>query len=292
MLMCQYWGIPCIDLQPLVDRPHEMGEIFLDHFHWSFKLNEKIASYILNILNSAQSSYDIHYDIEKSCTQEMQKIVKSFFSTKQILEYIKNVKSKYDFTQYNKIGCIVMNANPFTNGHLHLVQYAIKYVEALYIFVVEDNLSYFDFNDRFHLVKSGIENIEAPICVVPSGKFIISSFTFPDYFTKETKPMNYDSSFDILLFASVIAPGLGITDRFVADEPVCQVSAQYNTYMKKYFQYMGLDLHVIDRKRVNGAVISASLVRKHYADNALLLVKNLVPITTYRFLQNHCREKI
>ena len=87
MLMCSYWGIPCIDLQPLADRPHEMGEVFLDHFHWSYKLNNKIASYVFDFVSSSESCYDINYDIETSCTEELRKIIKSFFSTKQILEY-------------------------------------------------------------------------------------------------------------------------------------------------------------------------------------------------------------
>ena len=41
------------------------------------------------------------------------------------------------------IGAAVMNCNPFTLGHRYLIEKALQYVNGLYIFVVEEDVSYF-----------------------------------------------------------------------------------------------------------------------------------------------------
>lgn len=54
------------------------------------------------------------------------------------------------------VGSIVMNCNPFTLGHRYLIEYASKYVDYLYIFVVEEDKSFFPFSDRIDLIKKGL----------------------------------------------------------------------------------------------------------------------------------------
>ena len=49
------------------------------------------------------------------------------------------------------VGAIVMNCNPFTLGHLYLIEYAAKEVDKLFIFVVEEDASFFSFDDRIIL---------------------------------------------------------------------------------------------------------------------------------------------
>ena len=81
------------------------------------------------------------------------------------------------------IGCIVMNCNPFTLGHRYLIEKAAKEVKWLYVFVVEEDRSFFGFQDRYDLVKHGVRDIKN-VVVLPSGKLMISSLTFVDYFNK------------------------------------------------------------------------------------------------------------
>ncbi|MCI5577183.1 MAG: [citrate (pro-3S)-lyase] ligase, partial [Succinivibrio sp.] len=70
-----------------------------------------------------------------------------------------------------------MNCNPFTLGHKHLVEYAAKLVDYLYIFVVEEDLSAIPFVDRLFLVHENTKHL-SNVIVVPSGDFIISQTTF------------------------------------------------------------------------------------------------------------------
>lgn len=45
----------------------------------------------------------------------------------------------------NKIGCIVMNANPFTNGHRYLIQQAAAQCDWLHLFLVKEDSSRFPY---------------------------------------------------------------------------------------------------------------------------------------------------
>jgi [citrate (pro-3S)-lyase] ligase len=106
-----------------------------------------------------------------------------------------------------------MNCNPFTLGHRYLIDYASSKVEKLFIFAVEEDKSFFPFNDRFELIKQGTADLKN-VTVLPSGKFIISSLTFTDYFGKsELQDRTIDPSLDVHLFAAQIAPALGINVR-------------------------------------------------------------------------------
>ena len=83
----------------------------------------------------------------------------------------------------------------------------------------------------YKLVKKNTAHLKN-ITVLPSGKFIISSITFDSYFGKsgvsEERAAEQDVSFDLLIFASAIAPALNITKRFVGQEPFDPVTRHYN----------------------------------------------------------------
>ena len=95
-----------------------------------------------------------------------------------------------------KVGCIVMNCNPFTSGHRYLIEYALKNVDYLFIFVVEEDQSVFSFHDRFQMVKNGTSDLKN-VSVVRSGRLIISLETFPTYFRKEESIDSKDVSMNI-----------------------------------------------------------------------------------------------
>lgn len=187
------------------------------------------------------------------------------------------------------IGAIVMNANPFTKGHRYLVEYALQQVEHLIIFVVEEDASLISFCDRIALVRAGVSDLEH-ITVVPSGEFIISKTTFKGYFEKEEVTQAIvDAANDIELFGTHIAPALGITKRFVGEEPIDYITYQYNEQMKKQLKSHGIELIEIPRKKeqTNDEVISASKVRKVLEDGDFSTLKELVDKNVYEYLKDH-----
>lgn len=86
---------------------------------------------------------------------------------------------------------------------------------------------------------------------------IISSVTFPEYFKKEAIRDNMENTWnerisielDFRLFATYIAPALGITKRFVGEEPSDLLTRQYNKYMKKILSAFNIEVVEIPRKK-------------------------------------------
>lgn len=190
-------------------------------------------------------------------------------------------------TQPPKIGSIVMNCNPFTLGHQYLVETVSRLADIIYLFVVEEDRSEFPFPLRFEMVQKGTAAFDN-VFVLPSGKFMISTFTSPGYFTKEN-PANkcYDTFLDLKIFAHYIAPALNIQTRFVGTEPSDLFTAQYNRDMKEILRKNGIDVIEVPRKCTHSNVISAKYVRKLLADGNTDQLESYVPSTTIRCLREN-----
>lgn len=199
--------------------------------------------------------------------------------------YFRCYFNNFDFNLYGKIGSIVMNCNPFTNGHRYLIEEALKYVNFLIIFVVEEDKSIFTFDERFAYVNAGVVDL-SNVMVVPSGEFILSQKTFPEYFIKvEDEELIKNVEYDITLFAEQIAPRLNITYRFVGQEPQDTVTNKYNQAMKRILPPKGINVIEIPRKENDkGGIISASLVRKYLEGNNHEELASLIPETTKKIL--------
>jgi len=191
-------------------------------------------------------------------------------------------------TKIPKIGSIVMNCNPFTKGHQYLIEQAASQVDYLYIFVVQEDKSFFSFDDRFELVKAGTALFNNVI-VVPSGEHVLSYKTLPVYFEKEEqKTAKVDATQDVEIFARYIAPRLGITCRFVGEEPIDMVTKQYNEQMADILPQFDIEFIEIPRKVTasDNEVISASKVRRLMKEEKWEDIRALVPDTTYDYLMS------
>jgi [citrate (pro-3S)-lyase] ligase len=207
--------------------------------------------------------------------------------------YIDGIKADFPLTENDKtIGSIVMNCNPFTLGHRYLIEYASQKVDRLYVFVLQEDRSFFRFDDRIVLVRKGTADLEN-VLVIPSGEFMISALTFPEYFMKDyKKSIDFDATKDLHTFGNYIAKGLGITIRFAGEEPIDVVTAEYNRSMQRLLPEMGIEFHEIPRKTVDGQqVVSASKVRALMAENKWEDIRNYVPETTYQFLVENFKHK-
>ena len=185
-------------------------------------------------------------------------------------------------------GAIVMNANPFTLGHLHLVEYARTQVDFLYIFVVEEDRSEIPFADRFEMVRRNCAQMP-DVDVLPSGNYIISALTFSAYFEKDQRQEEVISPVrDVKLFGEAIAPMLGITKRFVGEEPLDNVTRQYNETMKEILPDYGVEVVEIPRKKAaDGRTINATQVRTWIRAHAFAECKPFLPPATMAYLREH-----
>ena len=179
-------------------------------------------------------------------------------------------------------GAVVVNCNPFTLGHRYLIQTASDMCDRLYVFVVSEDKSLFSARDRMEMVKLGTAALEN-VTVIPSGPYLVSTATFPSYFTKKDKT-DIKCGLDIEIFGSIIAKRLRITKRFAGSEPDCPVTAKYNRIMKERLPRYGVEFTEIPRLCLSGETVSASLVRRYIEENSFDKIKKLVPQTTFEYI--------
>lgn len=180
-------------------------------------------------------------------------------------------------------GAVVMNCDPFTRGHLHLVEYAAAHCDALYVFAVSEEGSLFSPDERFSMIERGTAHI--PNChVLRSDAYLVSRATFPAYFIRNEQDADrVRADLDIELFRSRIAPALHITRRFVGQEPFSPTTNAYNVRMKELLPQSGIEL--VEIPRLDG--ISASRVRALIKEGHIEQTEALVPETTYETILRH-----
>lgn len=276
---CQ--GIPFIDLSQIGMLPRSY-EMFSDLAHltpdgyglMAEKLFEgMIKEHVLPTLSSVADSSK-QYGFDENDSNELE-------------EYKGILEDFYNQMFATTIGSIVMNCNPFTLGHRYLIEQALEQCDYLVVFVVQEDKSVFPFDDRLRLIDEGTADLNNVI-VVPSGRFVLSSLTFSEYFNKsELQDRIIDTSLDVTVFAREIAPCLHITKRFAGEEPYDQVTRQYNEAMHRILPEYGIEFIEIPRKERDGEAISASRVRASLERKDFNEIKSLVPECTFRYLTKH-----
>jgi [citrate (pro-3S)-lyase] ligase len=183
-------------------------------------------------------------------------------------------------------GAVVINGNPFTLGHLHLVASAATQVDRLYLFVVREDRSAFPFAARLRLAEQATAHL-ANLTVLDTSRYAVSAGTFPAYFLKHLdEAAEAQMQIDLRLFAQSIAPSFHIACRFVGQEPLCETSAAYNRIMAEVLKEHNLEFVELPRNQMGGQPISASRVRKAFAAGDFDTLSNLVPPSTLEYLKS------
>lgn len=186
---------------------------------------------------------------------------------------------------------IVMNANPFTLGHQYLVETAAAQCDTLHLFVLSEDASLVPFSVRKELVRRGTEHLKN-VVLHDSGPYMISNATFPSYFLKDAAAViQGHAKLDLAVFAR-IAQALGVTVRYVGEEPNSQVTGIYNSIMEQSLPEYGIACRVIPRKASEGKAISASTVRKALQAGDWESLKTLVPQTTLDYFTSPQAEPV
>lgn len=177
---------------------------------------------------------------------------------------------------------LVMNCNPFTLGHARLAETASRASDAAHLFVVSEDISLFPFADRYELVRAGCAELKNVI-LHETGSYMISAAVFPSYFLEDDRAAaEAQAKLDLALFVE-IARALGVTRRFVGEEPYSRVTNLYNQIMKTELPKAGIEFTEIQRLVSDGVPVSASRVRELIAGGRLEEIRPLVPETTYAY---------
>ncbi|MBI6875378.1 [citrate (pro-3S)-lyase] ligase [Clostridium aciditolerans] len=199
---------------------------------------------------------------------------------------------KYSIDNSIEKGALVMNCNPFTEGHRYLIEQASKSCEKVLVFIVEEDKSLFSFKHRYAIVKEAVKDLEN-VTVIPGGEYIISSATFPSYFIrKEDEKLKAYESIDCGIFGKYFCSKFNIIKRFVGQEPYCNVTNTYNQTLKEIMPQYKVELIELERKKYDGYYISASKVRELIKNDKIEEVRNIVPEATWNFLNSHEGKEI
>lgn len=181
-------------------------------------------------------------------------------------------------------GSVVANCNPFTNGHLYLIEAAAGQCDVLHLFVLSEDKSAFSSETRIRLVTEGVKHLPN-VFVHPTGPYMISNATFPSYFLKDSQDADLaHCRLDLAVFAEHFAIPMGITKRFVGSEPYCGTTNFYNRTMSEFLPEKGIEVVELPRLEIGGEPVSASRVRRLLQLGKLNEIKPLVPETTYAYL--------
>lgn len=167
----------------------------------------------------------------------------------------------------DKVAAMVMNANPATRGHVHLIEQAAKAFDRVRVVLIDgDPEGPFTKEERMAALKEAVADL-GNVDVVASGPYAISQATFPTYFLKKlTDASDVQMELDLNIFADSVAPALGATVRVVGEEPLDPLTAAYNETMLRVLPPKGIAVEVNPRLASEGKPISASRLRKAIAE--------------------------
>ncbi|MBD5521749.1 MAG: adenylyltransferase/cytidyltransferase family protein [Lachnospiraceae bacterium] len=261
--------------------------------HCNYIANQKIAESIYQDICAKEILNDSVNDTEGFKLPEK---IQDYYINWDVHEYFIEYYGQYGLYREDDSlvkGAIIMNCNPFTKGHRYLIEQALDRVDKLYVFVVEEDKSYFAFQDRFRMVQRGVGDL-SDVRVIPSGKYILSKDTFAQYFEKENVQVVENMDYDIRIFGEVVAKELGIKYRFVGEEPFDRVTKAYNETMKRILPEYSVAVVEIPRvmyDEANENVISATLVRKALEEKNWQMIETLCPESTVLYLKNMFDEE-
>lgn len=209
-------------------------------------------------------------------------------SGEHIKDVLTRLKTNYDISN-DKKACVIINANPMTNGHLYLIEVAAKENKEVIVFVVSEDLSSFPFTDRFKIIKKATAHLDNVI-VLPTLSYLVSKLTFPKYFLKEDQLIQDEQTLvDVLVYKEYYAKIFKINKRYVGEEPFSINTSKYNKVLK---DYLGNNIKIVPRLAHDEKAISASQIRKFIKTNKIDKIIDLVPDATYQYLLSNKGQKV
>ena len=219
----------------------------VDHHHQGEGLMNEIVSHLV------QYQYErgnLHLFLYTKCSSAKFFGDLGFYEIARIEDQIVFMENRKDgFSSYldnlarsrveaPKVAAIVMNANPFTLGHQYLVEKAAAENDLVHLFMVSEDASLFPYAVRKQLIQEGTRHL-SNLRYHDSGPYIISQATFPSYFQKDAEAVIAShANLDLAIFTK-IAHRLGITVRYVGEEPTSVVTGLYNQVMQRHPVHRG-----------------------------------------------------
>lgn len=239
------------------------------------------------VFTKPQYAASFHYVGFKTLTQTAQCCLLEA-GTPGIREYLQNLPGVAD-QNLRQVAAVVVNANPFTNGHRYLIAKAAQENEIVNVFVLSADKSLFTSKERLQLVRAGVADLKN-VRVFQGEGYLVSYATFPAYFLPAAaETVRYQTLLDARLFRVQIAPTLNIKKRYLGTEPFSRTTKIYNDTLKKELPPQ-VQVEIVPRLRQGNRIVSATAVRQAIAQQQVTAVKEFLPPVTFQFIQQHQSE--
>lgn len=212
------------------------------------------------------------------------------FGQGSIQEYTHKLQN-FSKDKPDKSAAIVMNGNPFTLGHRHLLKQASDNSPWVWVLVVQEDVSAFPFSLRFQMAQEAAKEFPN-VSVIPGGEYVISSLTFPAYFLARSNIAPAQGTLDAEIFGQYIAPALKIQTYYFGTEPMSQTTNLYHDALKRVLPGYGVNIVEVQRLYNNKEPVSASRVRKMLKENDWDGAAALLPQSTKRILKENLTDTI
>lgn len=249
--------------------------------HCNHKVNELVSNSILEVISPC-----LHHNDEDYCNKKIEINVGDLMKDYVQCKYLKQLPIHFCYKEYKTVGSIVMKGDPFHKGHRYLIEQARKQVDFLIIFVLEEELTMFSFEERYKMIVKGVEDLDH-IMVVPSGGFLLSFDLFSQFWTNaENDAVVLNSEYDAKVFADYIAEPGHITHRFTGKDPQKRVIKEYNMILKKILPQEKIEFIEIPSLFIESEIVSSSKIRSNLRYGEYDKVFTRVPETTKKYLLN------
>lgn len=206
----------------------------------------------------------------------------------EITNVLTNLKDEFSISDSKK-GCVIINANPMTLGHLYLIEEGSKHHDEFIVFVVSEDLSSFPFEDRLKIIKLATKHLRN-VVVLPTLSYLVSKVTFPKYFLKEDILITAEQTLvDVLVYKEYYKKIFNISKRYVGSEPFSITTNKYNKVLE---DYLGNGIIVLERIQKENIAISASQVRMLIKENKIDSIKEYVPKATFEYLCSYKGQQV
>lgn len=247
--------------------------------HCNHKANQVIAESMFEMIKSDLPEDNIKNEKEKMRI-DISGMMRSYIQRSYLDQYFMN----YSGERYNTVGAVVIEGSPFNSGHRYIIEYASQKVDFVIVFVLQEDTSLFPFEERFQMIKKGIEDIPN-IMVVPNGDFVLSMNNFPDYYKQNyslTTGMN--AEYDVNIFVDYIAKPLHITHRFAGEGVQGRVNKTYYEAMRRILPANGIEFVEIPKMAVGGEKVCTKQIQQYLEDEQYDIAFAFVPESTKRYL--------
>lgn len=254
-------------------------ECFLDFTHTNGNGQKLVAEHLKGLIDKKaflsnndipdiETDLKVFYKIQELHSTSIFNSWKTLDSTQtkieKYTEYLKSLTDSKIHKSSQKRGLIMMTCNPFTKGHLHILESLLSKVDILYVHV-GDGEFYFPFDVRFNMVKEATSKNENIIILEPSEKLLSSKTIFYNYLYKE-ELNNLNDVRELIDFEKyaqfmyqLLIKNLDITHLCWGQEDSDKITDCYNNdmlnYIKDKINYIILD-------RIDG--VSGTKCRKYF----------------------------